>query len=106
MVLACLCLASIAAQGIGCPEVSDRTVKQVRIMTNTTAPGHGDINTQKRVVIEGEPDLATGTLEDWMAFRQTLAALPQDDENVRIAIAVAHARIEKLHRDKSPRTQR
>lgn len=73
-------------------------------MTNRNAPGHGENNTQRRVTIEGEPDLATGSLEDWMAFRRTLAALPQDDENVRIAIAVAHARIEKLRRERRPRS--
>lgn len=72
-------------------------------MANSRAPGHGENNTPKRVTIEGEPDLATGSLDDWMAFRKALAALPQDDENVRIAIAVAHARIEKLRREKSPR---
>jgi hypothetical protein len=75
-------------------------------MTNKKAPGHGDNNTQKSVTIEGEPDLATGTLDDWMAFRQALSALPQDDENVRIAIAVAHARIEKLRRENNPRSRR
>ncbi len=106
MDLACLCVASVAAQETGCLGVSDRKVKQVRVMTNTNAPGHGENHTQKRVSIEGEPDLATGSLEEWMEFRQSLTALPQNDENVRIAIAVAHARIAKLRRDRSPRAQR
>ena len=29
------------------------------------------------VRIEGEPDPATGTLEDWRAYRNSLAALPR-----------------------------
>jgi len=99
-------MASIAAQGIDRPWVTDRKVIQVPAMTNTNAPGHGDNRTQKRVTIEGEPDFATGTLDQRMSFRQSLAALPQNDENVRIAIAVAHARIEKLRREQNPRSRR
>jgi len=51
-----------------------------------------------RLQIVGEPDLATATLDDWRAWRRDLATLPQDDENVRIAIAVAEAQIAKLRR--------
>lgn len=99
-----MCLtASITARRIDCARVSDRKVIQVQIMANTNAPGHGENNTQKRVTIEGEPDLTTGTLDQWLAFRQALTVLPQNDENVQIAIAVAHARIEKLRRENNPR---
>ena len=41
----------------------------------------------------------TGTLEDWIHYREKLAALPQNDENVGFAIVVAEARIAKLIRD-------
>ena len=46
-----------------------------------------------------EPDLVTGTLDDWVHYREKLANLPQNDENVRLAISVAEARIAKLIRD-------
>jgi hypothetical protein len=46
--------------------------------------------------VEGEPDLSSATLAEWQAYRRTLAALPQNDENVRIAIAVADAQIARL----------
>ena len=49
-----------------------------------------------KIDIEGEPDHRSGTLEDWLQYRQKLAALPQDDETVRLAIAVADARITHL----------
>ncbi len=48
------------------------------------------------VRIEGEPDPATGTLADWRAYRKSLAALPRHNDNVRLAIAVADARIARL----------
>ena len=54
---------------------------------------------QKTAVrIEGEPDPETGTLEEWCAFRRSLAALPPNDNNVRLTIAVAEARISQLSR--------
>ncbi len=68
-------------------------------MANTGAPGNGNRNTPPRLIIDGEPDLVTGTLEDWIHYREKLANLPQDDENVRLAITVAEARIAKLVRD-------
>lgn len=46
--------------------------------------------------IEGEPDPQAGTLEDWRAYRRSLAALPRHHANVRLAIAVADARIARL----------
>ncbi len=71
----------------------------VPVMANTGAPGNGHRNTPPRLIIDGEPDLVTGTLEDWIHYREKLANLPQDDENVRLAISVAEARIAKLVRD-------
>jgi len=55
------------------------------------------------LIIEGEPDLVTGTLDDWVHYREKLAALPQDDKNVRLAIAIAEARIAKIIRDSRTR---
>jgi hypothetical protein len=49
-----------------------------------------------KIDIEGEPDQRTGSLEEWLQYRQMLAGLPQDDETVRLAIAVADARIVHL----------
>jgi hypothetical protein len=46
--------------------------------------------------IIGEPDPATATLEDWRAWRRNLSVLPQDDDSVRLAVAVAEAQIAKL----------
>jgi len=71
----------------------------VPMMANTGAPGNGRRNSPPRLIIEGEPDLATGTLDDWIHYREKLATLPQNDENVRLAITVAEARIAKLIRD-------
>lgn len=51
-----------------------------------------------RTKIVGEPDPATATLDSWRAWRRELATLPQDDESVRVAIAVAEAQIAKLRR--------
>ena len=75
----------------------------VPLMANTGAPGNGDRKTPPRLIIDGEPDLVTGTLDDWIRFREKLATLPQDDENVRLAITVAEARIAKMIRDSRTR---
>lgn len=72
-------------------------------MANTGAPGNGNRNTPPRLIIEGEPDLLTGTLDDWVHYREKLAALPQDDKNVHLAIAIAEARIAKIIRDSRTR---
>ena len=53
-----------------------------------------------RLKIVGEPDPTTATIEEWRAWRRDLAALPQDDDSVRVAIAVAEAQIAKLRRRK------
>ena len=73
------------------------------LMANTGAPGNGPPNTPPRLIIDGEPDFATGSMEDWIQYREKLATLPQADENVRLAISVAEARIAKLIRDKRTR---
>jgi hypothetical protein len=51
-----------------------------------------------QIRIEGEPDLSTGSLDEWQNYRRTLTALPKNDENVRIAIAVADAQIARLRK--------
>ena len=67
----------------------------------TSGTGQGE--RPRGLVIEGEPDPRTGTLEDWQRYRDRLAALPQGDAAVRLAIAVAEARIAALHRARPPR---
>ena len=37
--------------------------------------------------IEGEPDLETGSLEQWRAWRRRLARSPRHDETTRLADA-------------------
>jgi hypothetical protein len=66
-----------------------------REMGKDTRPSHGQ-RPASQVRVEGEPDLSSATLAEWQAYRRTLAALPQNDENVRIAIAVADAQIARL----------
>ena len=73
------------------------------MMANAGAPGNGDRKTPPRLIIEGEPDLATGTLDDWIHYREKLATLNQADESVKLAITVAEARIAKLIRDERTR---
>jgi hypothetical protein len=46
--------------------------------------------------ITGEPDPASASLEDWMAYREQLRSLPANDETVRVGLAVANAQILKL----------
>lgn len=60
--------------------------------------GTGDDRRPRSTRIDGEPDPETGTLADWERYRDRLAALPQDDHGVRLAIAVAEARIAALRR--------
>ena len=67
----------------------------VPVMANTKAPGNGPKNTPPRLIIDGEPDLLTSTLDDWIHYREKLATQPQNDENVRLAITVAEALIAK-----------
>ena len=54
------------------------------------------------MVIRGEPDQDSASLGDWVAYRDHLKALPEKDESVSLALAVANAQIQKLQqlRDK------
>ena len=63
---------------------------------NRNSPTQNNVRQHSRLEIDGEPDLLNGTLEEWYIYRQSLSALPQEDENVRVAIAVADARIARL----------
>ena len=76
-------------------------MKQLMLdMADSSRPVSGSSSQMQRQGIEGEPDLLTGSLKDWQAYRQTLGQLPQNDQNVRLAIAVAEAQIAKLRRQK------
>jgi hypothetical protein len=55
---------------------------------------------RQRIEIDGEPDLLTGTPDEWPAYRNSLSALPQKNKNIRVAIAVADARIARLKADR------
>jgi hypothetical protein len=48
------------------------------------------------MVISGEPDQASAFLGDWVNYRDHLRSLPEKDESVSLALAVANARIQKL----------
>lgn len=48
------------------------------------------------MVIRGEPDPATASIEDWVAHREHLRSLPFPDEGVYVALAIANAQIQKL----------
>lgn len=48
------------------------------------------------MVISGEPDPASASLEDWLAYREHLRTLPAKDENVSVALAIANTQIRKL----------
>lgn len=48
------------------------------------------------MLIRGEPDLATASIEDWIAHREHLRSLPFPDDSVHVALAVANAQIQRL----------
>tara|TARA_R110000787_G_scaffold15565_1_gene48266 strand:- start:38 stop:223 length:186 start_codon:yes stop_codon:yes gene_type:complete len=48
------------------------------------------------MLISGEPDPSTASLEDWVAYREHLRVLPVRDETVSVALAIANAQIQKL----------
>jgi len=48
------------------------------------------------MVIRGEPDPASASIDDWMAYREHLKSLSGHDESIRVALAVAQAQIQKL----------
>ena len=55
---------------------------------------------RQRIEIDDEPDLLTGTPDEWKTYRNSLSALPQENENVQVAIAVTDARIARLKADR------
>lgn len=50
------------------------------------------------MVISGEPDPASASLEDWLSYREHLRSLPAKDESVSVALAIANTQIRKLKR--------
>ncbi|MGB0632446.1 MAG: hypothetical protein ACPGRZ_17285 [Alphaproteobacteria bacterium] len=48
------------------------------------------------MVIRGEPDPGSASIDDWVAYREHLKSLPGRDESIRVALAVAQAQIQKL----------
>lgn len=48
------------------------------------------------MVISGEPDPASASLEDWLVYREHLRTLPAKDESVSVALAIANTQIRKL----------
>jgi len=51
------------------------------------------------MTISGEPDPASASLEDWLAYRDHLRAMTDKDESVRLSLAIANAQIQKLQTD-------
>ena len=49
------------------------------------------------MVISGEPDPISASLEDWLVYREHLRSLPARDESVSVALAIANAQIRKRH---------
>jgi hypothetical protein len=48
------------------------------------------------MVISGEPDPASASLEDWVNYREHLRSLPAKDDSVSVALAIANTQIRKL----------
>jgi hypothetical protein len=48
------------------------------------------------MVIRGEPDPASASIDDWIAYREHLKSLGDGDESIRLALAIAQAQIHKL----------
>ena len=48
------------------------------------------------MAIRGVPDQASASLGDWVTYRDHLKSLPEKDESVSLALAVANAQIQKL----------
>ncbi len=51
------------------------------------------------MVIRGEPDPATATLDDWVEYRNYLRSLSDSDDTVDVALAIANSQIQKLRGD-------
>jgi hypothetical protein len=85
------------------PPSCKKTVLGVNRMlpaSNNNSPQKSSTQHHHRIEIDDEPDLLTGTLDEWHTYRQALTALPQENENVRVAIAVTDARIARLKADR------
>jgi hypothetical protein len=61
-----------------------------------------DSRGQQTMVIRGEPDPASASLADWVAYRNHLRGLAGKDENVSVALAVANAQTQKLQPSRHP----
>ena len=61
-----------------------------------------DSGEQQTMVILGEPDPASASLDDWLVYRNHLRGLAGKDENVSVALAVANAQIQKLQPSRDP----
>lgn len=48
------------------------------------------------MVISGEPDPTSASLEDWLKYREHLRSMPAKDDNVSVALAIANTQIRKL----------
>ena len=51
------------------------------------------------MVMRGEPDPASVSIDEWVKYRDHLKSLPGRDESIHIALVVAQARIQKLRQD-------
>jgi hypothetical protein len=53
------------------------------------------------MVISGEPDPTSASVEDWLTYREHLRTLPAKDEGVSVALAIANTQIRKLQNTES-----
>ncbi|MFT5487528.1 MAG: hypothetical protein ACI9JL_001326 [Paracoccaceae bacterium] len=51
---------------------------------------------RQAMVISGEPDPTSASLDDWLAYREHLRSLPAKDESVSVGLAIANTQIRKL----------
>ena len=48
------------------------------------------------MVISGEPDPESASLEEWLVYRDHLRSLPAKDDSLSVALAIANTQIRKL----------
>lgn len=48
------------------------------------------------MVISGEPDPTSASLDDWLKYREHLRSMPAKDDSVSVALAIANHQIRKL----------
>mgnify|MGYP003648981411 CR=1 FL=1 len=48
------------------------------------------------MVISGEPDPSSASLQDWLKYREHLRSLPAKDDSVSVALAIANTQIRKF----------